>query len=223
MSAKTVPTNEELLAQFDTIDGDDAQPPTSSTSSSTSKPPPKSSEPTNSSKSDEDDPLAELTALAAHRSSSRPATPRRKDVVNTPSSSTGSGRTSEDKGRTVTTSHPAPAQSRKSGESGFQQRFTPTVEDADDELKARREKAEGGGWWGGIFGAASAAMKTGEAFVKDLQKNEEAQKWAERVQENALSLRGLGTHIQSDPVCPPLDHTYPSPSIISLNARFQMS
>ena len=194
MSTKKGLTDEELLAQFDTIGGDDADP-----SSKPSQPPAKPNDSASTAK-DEDDPLAELSALAAQRPTSRPATPRRKEVVNTPSSSTASGRTSEDKSRLGAQA------GRKSGESaGFQQKFTPRVEDADEEVREReREREEqkaaaaggaGGGWWGGIFGAASAAMKTGEAFVKDLSKNEEAQKWAERVQGNAMSLRGLGTSV----------------------------
>ncbi|KAI9659051.1 MAG: hypothetical protein M1821_002011 [Bathelium mastoideum] len=202
----TKKTGAELLAELDTIGGDDA-PPASTATSKPSQPATSSSE--SPSTKEEDDPLAQLTALAIQRPTSRPATPRRKEVVNTPSSSTASGRTSEEKSRL-----PPAAGGRRSGEgAAFQQKFTPRVEDADEDLRheqsreqekeverEREEKAAGGGgggWWGGIFGAASAAMKTGEAFVKDLSKNEEAQKWAERVQGNALSLRDLGADLRT--------------------------
>ena len=35
-------------------------------------------------------------------------------------------------------------------------------------------------------------MKQAEAAVKEIQKNEEAQKWAEQVRGNVGALRGLG-------------------------------
>lgn len=52
--------------------------------------------------------------------------------------------------------------------------------------------AAGGGWWGGIFNTATAAMKQAEAAVKEIQKNEEAKKWAEQVRGNVGGLRALG-------------------------------
>ncbi|KAF2236418.1 hypothetical protein EV356DRAFT_531034 [Viridothelium virens] len=223
MSTKKGLTDEELLAQFDTISGDDAAPPTSDSNKPSSKP---SAPSTTSKDTDDDDLLADLSALAAQRPTSRPATPRRKDVVNTPSSSTGSGRTSEDKAQITGTGSGSNALPRKSGESGtgFQQKFTPTVEDTDDGVKTQEQEAGGGGggWWGGLFGAASAAMKTGEAFVKDLSKNEEAQKWAERVQGNAMSLRGLGNDLRTRalPTFTSLLHTLAPP--ISAHERLQI-
>jgi hypothetical protein len=50
----------------------------------------------------------------------------------------------------------------------------------------------GGSWWGGIFATASAAVKTAEAAVKEIQQNEEAKRWAEQVKGNVGALRGLG-------------------------------
>ncbi|KAI9705259.1 MAG: hypothetical protein M1820_005257 [Bogoriella megaspora] len=231
MSGKKAPTDEELLAQFDTIGGEDTEPPSTST---TSRPTPASQ----SGDTKEDDPLAELASLAAQRPTSRPGTPRlsgnatsgrrdsprRREVINTPSSSTGSGRTSEDRTRGT---------ARRSGEiveggRAFQQKFTPTVEDADSQLSRQEPLTEpaaqggGGGWWGGLFGAASAAMKQGEAFVKEIQKNEEAQKWAERVQGNALALRGIGGELRSRalPTFTSLLHTLAPP--ISAHERLQI-
>jgi len=59
--------------------------------------------------------------------------------------------------------------------------------------QAQSSSSGGGGWWGGIFGAASAAVKQAEALAREIQKNEEAQRWAEQVKGNVGALRGLGT------------------------------
>lgn len=58
--------------------------------------------------------------------------------------------------------------------------------------QAQSSSGSGGGWWGGIFGAASAAVKQAEALAREIQKNEEAQRWAEQVKGNVGALRGLG-------------------------------
>ena len=47
---------------------------------------------------------------------------------------------------------------------------------------------------GRLFATASAAMKTAEAAVKEIQQNEEAKKWADQVRGNVGALRGLGKH-----------------------------
>ncbi|KAL0935625.1 Maintenance of telomere capping protein 1 [Colletotrichum truncatum] len=54
----------------------------------------------------------------------------------------------------------------------------------------------GGGWWGSVFSTASAAMKQAEAAVKEIQKNEEALKWAEQVRGNVGGLRALGDNLR---------------------------
>lgn len=59
--------------------------------------------------------------------------------------------------------------------------------------QAQSSSGGGGGWWGGIFGAASAAVKQAEALAREIQQNEEAQRWAEQVKGNVGALRGLGT------------------------------
>ncbi|OLN85411.1 Maintenance of telomere capping protein 1 [Colletotrichum chlorophyti] len=56
--------------------------------------------------------------------------------------------------------------------------------------------ATGGGWWGSVFSTATAAMKQAEAAVKEIQKNEEAKKWAEQVRGNVGGLRALGDNLR---------------------------
>lgn len=172
-------------------------------------PPPKSSKgakaPRKSAEQD-DAALKELEELEAldqkyqrpeiARPSSRPNTPKlssssttssnpRRAGVATPSS-TGSARTSEDKAQ-------AP---RKSGESArsFHQSFAPTEEEF---VKAAPEpKQASGGWWGGLLSTATAtanaARKQAEAAYQEIQKNQEAQRWAEQVRGNVGALRGIG-------------------------------
>ena len=54
-------------------------------------------------------------------------------------------------------------------------------------------QSSGGGWWGGIFATATAAVKQAEALAKEIQKNEEAKKWAEQMKGNVGALRGFGS------------------------------
>ena len=129
--------------------------------------------------------------------------PIKRPGTATPPSSEGTGnRSSEEKAQ----------QSRKSGEStrSFHKSFTPgSTEDSQsssDERVAKDKEAaaaaqqnaeiqaqsSGGGWWGGIFATASAAVKQAEALAKEVQKSEEAQRWAEQVKGNVGALRGLG-------------------------------
>ena len=129
--------------------------------------------------------------------------PIKRPGTATPPSSEGTGnRSSEEKGQ----------QSRKSGEStrSFHKSFTPgSTEDSQsssDERVAKDKEAaaaaqqnaeiqaqsSGGGWWGGLFATASAAVKQAEALAKEVQKSEEAQRWAEQVKGNVGALRGLG-------------------------------
>ena len=46
----------------------------------------------------------------------------------------------------------------------------------------------GGGWLGGLWSIGSAAMKTAEQKVKELQQTEEAKSWEERVRGNVSVL-----------------------------------
>lgn len=173
-------------------------------------PPPKKSAKAPRQKYEQDtDALKELEELEAlekfQRPASRPNTPkvapsstassnRRTAGVVTPSS-TASARTSEDKA----------APPRRSGESArsFHQSFAPTEE--EQPLKPAPQPAEakqgGGSWWGGGWGgiisqateAANAAKKQAEAAYQEIQKNQEAQRWAEQVRGNVGALRGIGT------------------------------
>ena len=195
---KTAPTDEELLAQFEGL-GDEEQgikrAPKASTSTRTTR------TTTTTQQQSEADLLAELDNLAQERPKSRPHTPRpastatspaiphqsspKRTAAATPPPPSGSTRSSEER---------TGQQSRKSGEStrSFHQSFTP----ADSEHEPEPEKvvqSSGGGWWGGIFATATAAVKQAEALAKEIQKNEEAQKWAEQMKGNVGALRGFGS------------------------------
>ena len=91
---------------------------------------------------------------------------------------------------------------RKSGEStrSFHNSFTPaSTEDTDVETEkpvvpsAEAVKQAAGGWWSTLTSTASAAVKQAEALAKEIQQNEEAQRWAEQVKGNVTQLRGFGT------------------------------
>lgn len=71
---------------------------------------------------------------------------------------------------------------------------------AEPSVENKAEKGQSGngnssGWWGGIFATASAAVKQAEAAVKDIQNNEETQKWTEQVKGRVGGLRGLGKYL----------------------------
>ena len=157
--------------------------------------------------------LGKLQRPEGLRPTSRPNTPKLSSSSTTPSnrrgpdvatpSSTGSTRTSEERA----------APSRKSGEStrSFHQSFAPTQEEPAKAAPAPKVEApasSGGSWWGGGWGgilntateAASAAKKQAEAAYQELQKNQEAQRWAEQVRGNVGALRGMGmsTSIQNN-------------------------
>jgi hypothetical protein len=144
--------------------------------------------------------LAELENELGEKQPSRPRTPRIRDPKAAASPTKLSAgdhvsaipeRLSEDKGANV---------ARKSGEStrSYHASFTPSATSSDlqeSEKKGTVEQtqaASGGGWWGGILSTASAAMKQAEAAVKEIQKNEEAKKWADQVRGNVGALRGFG-------------------------------
>lgn len=140
--------------------------------------------------SEQEDILAELENLGAQQPASRPHTPRVQKDTKRATPPPGSSRTSEEKSS-------AP---RKSGEStrSFHTSFTPSATSSDLQEAERKapiaqpaaEPAPGGGWWGGIFATATAAVKTAEAAVKEIQQNEEAKRWAEQVKGNVGVLKG---------------------------------
>lgn len=194
MSGKPAkPTDEELLAQFDELEVKDEVP---------SKDP-KAVAPASSAPDADPDLFPELAQR--QRPTSRPHTPRlasstttqsskaspRRPGNHTPPSNDGA-RSSEEK-----------APPRKSGESSrsFHTSFTPATENEVEPEPEKRTtstppaaqaQSSGGGWWGGIFATASAAVKQAEALAKEIQRNEEAQRWAEQVKGNVGALRGLG-------------------------------
>ncbi|CBX91332.1 hypothetical protein IAQ61_010691 [Plenodomus lingam] len=162
-------------------------------------------------------------------SSSSTASSNRRTAggVATPSSSTESARTSEER----------TAAPRKSGEStrSFRQSFAPTEEEpsksAPPPPREEQPKQSGGGsWWGGGWGglistataAADAAKKQAEAAYQELQKNEEALRWAEQVRGNVGTLRGYGGELSKRalPTFTNILHTLAPP--ISQHERLQI-
>ena len=193
--SKAAPTEDELNELFEGLGADDAKPQAPLKKGASKAPKAASSQ-------SELELLAELENLGA-QPSSRPGTPRvqaNKRSIATPPP--GSSRTSEDK----------PAPPRKSGESArsFHTSFTPSATSSDLQDAERRAPiaqpteqaapatAAGGGWWGSVFATASAAVKTAENAVKEIQQNEEAKRWAEQVKGNVGALRGLGKSSNSD-------------------------
>lgn len=184
---KAAPTDDELNKLLEGIGEED------SSTQAPSKGAPKSTKTTTS--QTEQDLLAELENLGA-QPSSRPHTPRIQQVkrATTGTPPPASSRTSEEKASTA----------RKSVDStrSFHTSFTPSA--TSSELQEAERKAPvaqpaeapapatGGGWWGSVFATASAAVKTAEAAVKEIQQNEEAKRWAEQVKGNVGALRGLG-------------------------------
>jgi uncharacterized protein DUF2427 len=83
---------------------------------------------------------------------------------------------------------------------GGAQGFTPTSEEemaaqqaeAAQKNMQKQQQSSGGGWWGGIIAMGSAAVKQAGEAVKEIQKNEEAQRWAEQMRGNVGVLKGFG-------------------------------
>ncbi|KAF9887826.1 hypothetical protein FE257_009632 [Aspergillus nanangensis] len=205
------PTSDELLAQFDNLGVDENSDQAASKQQTTDTP-----------AQSEQDILAELDNLASQRPSSGPGTPRLS--IQEPRSSTRSPkpaavatpRSSEDK-----------ATPRKSGESthtsGAGNKVTNVQAPEAEKLAAEESSSgSGGGWWGGIFATASAAMKQAEAAVKEIQQNEEAQKWAQQMKGNVGALKDLGGELRSMalPTFTSLIHTLAPP--ISSHERLQI-
>lgn len=183
--SKAAPTDDELNKLLEGIE-DEAQAPVKGASKSTKA----------ASSQSEQDLLAELENLGAQQPPSRPHTPRIQSVKrSTATPPPASSRNSEEKA-----SGP-----RKSAEStrSYHTSFTPSATSSDLQEAERKapiaqpaeptaSTSSGGGWWGGIFATASAAVKTAEAAVKEIQHNQEAQRWAEQVKGNIGVLQGFG-------------------------------
>lgn len=188
--SKTAPTDKELMAQFEDLgtEAHGSKPAKTSTTKASAKH-------TSASTQSEQDPLAELGKLATQRSTSRPGTPSLKSttigtkspVCTSTTTPTPGGRSSEE--RLITGAQP-----RKSGEStrSFHQSFTPATEESPEPEAKPAQSSSGGGWWGGLLSTATAAVSQAQAAVKEIQKNEEAQRWAEQMRGNVGALKGFG-------------------------------
>lgn len=184
-------TDDELKKMFEGLEGEDLPATTTKAVASKTKKPAQTAE-------DLEAELAELENLGKPQPDARPriatpvggtSSPTKRASVGSPLPQT-STRSSEDK--------------RKSGESArsYHTSFTPSatsseLQEAEKKARIAEPAAEptaavGGGWWGGILATASAAVKTAEAAVKEIQQNEEAKRWAEQVKGNVGALRGLG-------------------------------
>lgn len=183
-SKSTKPTSDELLAQFDNLGIE---------TTTTDEPSPKPTTPIRS----EQDLLDELDSLASQRPlSTEPRPSTRSPKPATPSTTAQSTeekaapvRKSEESGRSSATGNKT-GNAQPQPSSVSEERATTTAEET---AQAAAAAAAGGGWWGGLFATASAAMKQAEAAVKEIQKNEEAQKWAQQVKGNVGALKELGT------------------------------
>jgi hypothetical protein len=175
------PTSDELLAQFDDL--------------GLGKSENKTSKPTvsDNAKGGQEDILAELDHLATQRPASGPGTPRLSS--DKPRPSTRSPRPSATIERT--TEEKAPVRRSEETNQPSRAETKPEQPKAEPEnVPAQQPAEESAGWWGGwsggLFATASAAMKQAEAAVKEIQNNEEAQKWAQQVKGNVGALRDLG-------------------------------
>lgn len=187
---KAAPTDDDLNALLEGLGEDDAKAQAVSKGSGASTSTGKPAKPVSS--QSELDLLDELENLGA-QPASRPHTPRIQQVKRaTPPP--GSTRTSEEK-----------QVPRKSGEStrSFHTSFTPSATSSElpeaekkvpiaQPAEKKEEEPAGGGWWGSVFATASAAVKTAEAAVKEIQQNEEAKRWAEQVKGNVGVIAGFG-------------------------------
>lgn len=181
---------DDLLAELDSL-GIEQQAP-----STTTKGGKKASATTAASTQDslDEDAFAEIEKqLATKKTSSRPSTPRLSSSTTTTSGGTtkatpastsvGSSQrnSSEDRGARTQ----VPVRSSVEGSRSFHQSQT-----AEEGTPAKA--ASGGGWWGSMYSAASAAVKQAETLAKEIRGNEEAQKWAEQVRGNLSNLQSIG-------------------------------
>ncbi|KAI6250933.1 Maintenance of telomere capping protein 1 [Erysiphe necator] len=216
----SAPTDEELNQMLEKLDEDTAPaPPTKGTNPKASKPPIRQAE---------QDILAELENLGAELSSSRPHTPRVKpSIKNTTTTPIASSRTSED--QTSIPRRPGNSnQSISTGNTNSNQRN----ELVDSEKKplsnqnpisnSNSNSTSSTGWWGSVFATATAAVKTAEAAMKEIQQNEEAKRWADQVKGNVGALRDIGEQISSRalPTFTNILHTLAPP--ISSHERLQI-
>ncbi|KAK3329287.1 maintenance of telomere capping protein 1 [Apodospora peruviana] len=198
--SKATPTNDDELDElFEGITDDTAI-------KKTAKPKPSAAK----GKADaaEQDILAELENQLGEKAPSRPHTPRIREVAPKPSPAKRTSTNTPPPDVASGTNAGAAAAARKSAEStrSYHASFTPSATSSDlqeserkapvDQVQPASTGGGGSGWWGGLLSTATAAMKTAEAAVKEMQQNEEAKKWAEQVRGNVGALRGLGDELR---------------------------
>ncbi|KAK2768398.1 hypothetical protein FQN54_000253 [Arachnomyces sp. PD_36] len=230
-SSKPAPTDEEIMAQFDDLGVEEADGSNNNNKSKSTSQQRAKKEESQKEGGSEQDLLDELGNLATQRQPSQPATPRmsidaRGGSKRTSTATPPPGRTSSgDKGSAggkksdeglktgSAAAASAPAETQATAEKSTPQ----TVEES-----SQASGGGGGGWWGGIFATASAAVKQAEAAVKEIQNNEEAQKWAEQVKGNVGALKGLGGELRTLalPTFTSIIHTLAPP--ISSHERLQI-
>lgn len=159
------PTNDELLAQLDDLGVEDKtgdEGPASPALQQQQQQQQQEQSAPPPNQHPENDPLAELSDLASQRPRSTDSKSPSKTSKATPSSSSEQRRSEEE------------------------------TEHAPHQQETAAAASSGGGWFGGLFATASAAVKQAESAVKEIQNNEEAQKWAQHVKGNVGALRDLG-------------------------------
>lgn len=96
---------------------------------------------------------------------------------------TGDARTSRDPVKNV------PASVKETAEKVDEKAETATSNASDAQAT---ESSGAGGWLGGLWSMGSAAMKSAEQKVKELQQSEEAKAWEEKVRDNVSVLGKFG-------------------------------
>lgn len=203
LKSKPAATDEEISKLFEGIDEG------SVSAVETTRPAQKTSRVPMQSPAEPDQLLAELDHLTLERPGSRSNTPKLpSSTARNTTKSPKPGINLSEGGNVIKESAASQRAPRSSAESSDSRSasFTPAAShgEADSALdeSGRGEGASsrleaptssGGGWLGSIFATATAAVKTAEAAVKEIQQNEEAKRWAEQVKGNVGALRGLGT------------------------------
>ncbi|EPS27865.1 hypothetical protein PDE_02809 [Penicillium oxalicum 114-2] len=209
------PTSDELLAQFDDLGlekGNDK---------STTIPAP-AAPAKDDATAEQEDILAELEKQAAQRPMSGPGTPRlsldkARSATRSPRPGTTADQSTEDKSRL---SADVPRSSTRQEQPKSEASSEPVAPQQPEQSQS--QSGGGGGWWGGLFAVAGAAVKQAEAAVKEIQKNEEAQRWAQQVKGNVGALRDFGGELRNMaiPTFTNLIHTLAPP--ISSHERLQI-
>jgi hypothetical protein len=188
---------DDLLADLDSLGSEDQSTPTPSTQA---KPKPAPKQATAKAEEDESS-FGELEKMLAAKpaSTSRPTTPR---VSSSTTSATGKAYTPASTGSARTSDEIRDAQSAES--------HAPTSVPVASVVESApvQPAASGGGWWGSMFSAATAAVKQAETLAKEISGNEEAQKWAESVRGYSAGLQSLSTSTSILPLTHQLTRTY---------------